>query len=81
LSCFATVQNLIFLRLTSTIFLKKSNRIAIALLAIIYISGVIAIREQIYRVGSIMQKVLAQLRQDILPRFRVSQLASSIAVK
>jgi len=37
----------------------------LGLLAIIYITGVIAIREQIYRVGSIMQKVLAQLRQDI----------------
>jgi len=37
----------------------------LGLLAAIYISGVIAIREQIYRVGSVMQRTLAQLRQDI----------------
>jgi ATP-binding cassette, subfamily B, multidrug efflux pump len=34
-------------------------------LAFIYISGVFAIREQIYRVGFLMQRTLAQLRQDI----------------
>ena len=42
----------------------------LAVLAIIYITGVIAIREQIYRVGSIMQKVLAQLRQDIFTKIQ-----------
>ena len=42
----------------------------LGLLAIIYITGVIAIREQIYRVGSIMQKVLAQLRQDIFTKIQ-----------
>ncbi len=42
----------------------------LALLAIIYITGVIAIREQIYRVGSIMQRVLAQLRQDIFTKIQ-----------
>ena len=35
------------------------------LLAAIYIIGVLAIREQIYRIGTIMQRTLAQLRQDI----------------
>ncbi|MGB5960326.1 MAG: ABC transporter ATP-binding protein [Coleofasciculaceae cyanobacterium] len=34
-------------------------------LAVIYISGIQAIRAQIYRVGWIMQHLLAQLRQDI----------------
>jgi ATP-binding cassette, subfamily B, multidrug efflux pump len=42
----------------------------LGLLAIIYITGVIAIREQIYRVGSIMQRVLAQLRQDIFTKIQ-----------
>jgi len=34
-------------------------------LAVIYISGIQAIRAQIYQVGWIMQRLLAQLRQDI----------------
>ena len=42
----------------------------LGLLAVIYITGVIAIREQIYRVGSIMQQVLAQLRQDIFTKIQ-----------
>ena len=42
----------------------------LGVLAVIYITGVIAIREQIYRVGSIMQKVLAQLRQDIFTKIQ-----------
>ena len=42
----------------------------LGILAVIYITGVIAIREQIYRVGSIMQKVLAQLRQDIFTKIQ-----------
>ncbi len=37
----------------------------LSLLAIIYFSGIWAIRGQILRVGSIMQRLLAQLRQDI----------------
>lgn len=37
----------------------------LSLLAIIYLSGIWAIRGQIMRVGSIMQRLLAQLRQDI----------------
>ncbi len=37
----------------------------LGLLAIIYLSGIWAIRGQILRVGSIMQRLLAQLRQDI----------------
>ena len=42
----------------------------LGILAIIYISGVFAIREQIYRVGSIMQQVLAQFRQDIFTKIQ-----------
>lgn len=42
----------------------------LALLAAIYISGVIAIREQIYRIGSIVQQTLAQLRQDIFTKIQ-----------
>ena len=42
----------------------------LGLLAAIYISGVIAIREQIYRVGSVMQRTLAQLRQDIFVKIQ-----------
>lgn len=34
-------------------------------LAVIYVSGIQAIRAQIYQVGWIMQRLLAQLRQDI----------------
>lgn len=34
-------------------------------LAVIYVSGIQAIRAQIYQVGLIMQRLLAQLRQDI----------------
>lgn len=37
----------------------------LALLAVIYVTGIQAIRAQIYRVGWIMQRLLAQLRQDI----------------
>lgn len=37
----------------------------LGLLASIYILGIFAIRQQILRVGSIMQRLLAQLRQDI----------------
>jgi ATP-binding cassette subfamily B multidrug efflux pump len=37
----------------------------LGLLAIVYLLGNWAIREQIWRVGSIMQRLLAQLRQDI----------------
>jgi ATP-binding cassette subfamily B protein len=42
----------------------------LAVLAIIYITGVIAIREQIYRVGYIMQQVLAQLRHDLFTKIQ-----------
>ncbi len=42
----------------------------LVILAIIYISGVIAIREQIYRVGHIMQQVLAQFRHDIFTKIQ-----------
>lgn len=37
----------------------------LVLLVCIYLAGIVAIRGQIRRVGSIMQRVLAQLRQDI----------------
>lgn len=37
----------------------------LVILAVIYISGIQAIRAQIYQVGWIMQRLLAQLRQDI----------------
>jgi ATP-binding cassette, subfamily B, multidrug efflux pump len=37
----------------------------LAVLSLIYIAGIWAIRGQIRRVGSIMQRLLAQLRQDI----------------
>ena len=37
----------------------------LVLLVCIYIGGILAIRQQIYRVGSIVQRLLAQLRQDI----------------
>jgi ATP-binding cassette, subfamily B, multidrug efflux pump len=40
------------------------------LLAAIYIIGVLAIREQIYRIGTIMQRTLAQLRQDIFTKIQ-----------
>ncbi len=40
------------------------------LLAAIYIIGVLAIREQIYRIGMIMQRTLAQLRQDIFTKIQ-----------
>ncbi len=42
----------------------------LAVLAIIYITGVIAIREQIYRVGYIMQQVLAQVRHDLFTKIQ-----------
>lgn len=40
------------------------------LLAAIYIVGVLAIREQIYRIGTIMQRTLSQLRQDIFTKIQ-----------
>jgi ATP-binding cassette, subfamily B, multidrug efflux pump len=40
------------------------------LLAAIYLSGIWAIRGQILRVGSIMQRLLAQLRQDIFVKIQ-----------
>jgi ATP-binding cassette, subfamily B, multidrug efflux pump len=40
------------------------------LLAAIYVSGIWAIRGQILRVGSIMQRLLAQLRQDIFVKIQ-----------
>ena len=42
----------------------------IAGLAIVYLIGTIAIRAQIFRVGAIVQKVLAQLRQDIFTKIQ-----------
>ncbi|MEL6940053.1 MAG: ABC transporter ATP-binding protein, partial [Cyanobacteria bacterium J06598_1] len=42
----------------------------IAALAVIYFIGTIAIRVQIFRVGTLVQKVLAQLRQDIFNKIQ-----------
>ncbi len=42
----------------------------LVVLAVIYIIGVVAIREQIYRIGTIMQRTLAQLRQDIFTKIQ-----------
>jgi ATP-binding cassette, subfamily B, multidrug efflux pump len=42
----------------------------LVVLAAIYIIGVLAIREQIFRIGSIMQRTLAQLRQDIFTKIQ-----------
>ncbi len=42
----------------------------IAGLAVVYVVGTIAIRAQIFRVGAIVQKVLAQLRQDIFTKIQ-----------
>ena len=42
----------------------------LALLAVIYMVGFLAIRGQILRVGSIMQRVLGQLRQDIFTKIQ-----------
>lgn len=42
----------------------------IAGLAVIYLVGTVAIRAQIFRVGAIVQKVLAQLRQDIFTKIQ-----------
>lgn len=39
--------------------------IMLALLVLIYLVSILAIRGQIYRIGSIMHRLLAQLRQDI----------------
>ncbi len=39
-------------------------------LALIYLVGTVAIRAQIFRVGAIVQKVLAQLRQDIFTKIQ-----------
>ncbi|GAB4138208.1 MAG: ABC transporter ATP-binding protein [Cyanobacteria bacterium J069] len=40
----------------------------LGVLALIYVLGVVAIREQIWRIGSMMQRVLGQLRQDIFSK-------------
>ncbi len=42
----------------------------IAGLALVYVIGTFAIRAQIFRVGAIVQKVLAQLRQDIFTKIQ-----------
>jgi ATP-binding cassette, subfamily B, multidrug efflux pump len=42
----------------------------LALLVCIYVGGIMAIRAQIYRVGWIMQRLLAQLRQDIFTKIQ-----------
>lgn len=42
----------------------------IAGLAVVYLIGTFAIRAQIFRVGAIVQKVLAQLRQDIFTKIQ-----------
>ncbi len=42
----------------------------LSLLAILYLSGIWAIRGQILRVGSIMQRLLAQIRQDIFVKIQ-----------
>jgi ATP-binding cassette subfamily B protein len=42
----------------------------LGLLGLVYILGVWAIRGQIWRVGSIMQRLLAQLRQDIFTKIQ-----------
>ncbi len=42
----------------------------LSLLGLVYILGVWAIRGQIWRVGSIMQRLLAQLRQDIFTKIQ-----------
>jgi ATP-binding cassette, subfamily B, multidrug efflux pump len=42
----------------------------IAGLAAVYIVGAVAIRVQIFRIGAIVQKVLAQLRQDIFTKIQ-----------
>ena len=42
----------------------------LGLLALIYVLGVWAIRGQIWRVGSIMQRLLAHLRQDIFVKIQ-----------
>ncbi|MGQ4647861.1 ABC transporter transmembrane domain-containing protein [Lyngbya aestuarii] len=39
--------------------------VMLIILGCVYLGGILAIRAQIYRVGSIVQRVLAQLRQDI----------------
>ncbi|MBV8885414.1 MAG: ABC transporter ATP-binding protein [Chroococcidiopsidaceae cyanobacterium CP_BM_RX_35] len=44
--------------------------VMLGLLALIYISGIWAIRGQILRVGWIMQRLLAQLRQDIFTKIQ-----------
>jgi ATP-binding cassette, subfamily B, multidrug efflux pump len=44
--------------------------IMLAGLALIYLMGVFAIRGQIIRIGSIMQRLLAQLRQDIFTKIQ-----------
>lgn len=40
----------------------------LVLLVVIYVLGVVAIREQIWRIGNMMQRVLGQLRQDLFTK-------------
>ncbi len=40
----------------------------LALLVVIYVLGVVAIRGQIWRIGNMMQRVLGQLRQDLFTK-------------
>jgi ATP-binding cassette subfamily B protein len=42
--------------------------VMLALLVCVYVGSIMAIRAQIYRVGSLVQRVLAQLRQDIFTK-------------
>jgi ATP-binding cassette subfamily B protein len=49
---------------------QQGLMLMLVLLASIYITGVLAIRGQIYRVGSIMQRTLAQLRQDLFVKIQ-----------
>lgn len=44
--------------------------VMLVILALIYILGIVAIRGQILRVGWIMQRLLAQLRQDIFTKIQ-----------
>jgi len=53
--------------------------VMLAGLALIYILGIWAIRGQILRVGSIMQRLLAQLRQDIF--IKIQSLPISFFVR
>ena len=42
----------------------------LGLLVVVYVLGIQAVRGQIYRIGSIMQRMLAQLRQDIFTKIQ-----------